>query len=370
MSPAPAPIRTVSLPHVEVLDAAADERTGSWYVLTAGGIVHRLGPSHDAGHGETNDLGDRDATALGALVPVTRVPLIDEPFTEEVWRRPLQHRLHVAPGAAHVAVVNDYRRLGQVVSTVDRRVVFDVDGGDYHQDTVPVSFAFVARPAGRIVAVHRTSWNRLDATDASDGRLLTPRPSPQYRRPAERQGDDAHYLDYFHGRLLVSPDGRRILDDGWVWQPMSVPVVFDVGAWLTNVWETEDGPTRCSLQGREDWSRSACWVDARTVALGDIENDDGEPAPWLRLYDVDADAVRPMVSRPAPDAVELFSDGTHLAFVTAAATIVEDIAGEQVVGRYEGFAPTRYCRRTGELVEIGAHGLRIGALLDPAANSA
>ncbi len=357
-----ATIRTVSFSGVDVVDAAADEHEGRWYVLTADGTVHRL-----AGAGSGDAAADLDPL----IAPVVRVPLTDEPFTDELWRQPVRHHLHIAAHARFVAVMNDFRRRGQVVDVGDGgRVVLEVDGGDYHADTVPLSFTFLSRPGGHVVAVHRTAWNRLDAIDLVDGRALAERPEPQYRRPSERTGIDLHYLDYFHGRLLLSPSGRRLLDDGWVWQPMGLPVVIDVDAWLSrDPWATEDGDGRVVVRCREDWSRSSCWVDDHVVALGDVEDDDGRAAPWVRLFDVDADPLTPLLGRAAPDALELFSDGQHLAYVTSDATAVAPLrdgdgdAASAVV--YDGFVPTRQCRRTGELVQVERHALRIGRVLEP-----
>jgi len=34
--------------------------------------------------------------------------------------------------------------------------------------------------------------------------------------------------DIFHARLTASPDGRWLLDNGWVWHPLSIVVVYDV----------------------------------------------------------------------------------------------------------------------------------------------
>lgn len=111
-----------------------------------------------------------------------------------------------------------------------------MDGGDHRPETVPFSFVF-AEHGGRTVVVHRTDGNRLDVSDASTGELLTARATPE---------DDSdgptpeHYLDNFHGRLHLSPDGRRLLDDGWVRQPVGFPAVWSLPDWLdSDVWASE-----------------------------------------------------------------------------------------------------------------------------------
>src|SRR5258708_20088087 len=98
------------------------------------------------------------------------------------------------------------------------------------------------------MGIHGSGWNRLDGSDSATGELVSDRNPTSYRRGEDRP---AHYLDYFHGRLVLSPDGRRIVDDGWVWHPFGIPDVWDIQAWLdNNVWESEDGPSKLSLASR------------------------------------------------------------------------------------------------------------------------
>ncbi|MGW9211017.1 hypothetical protein ACWGR4_29035 [Embleya sp. NPDC055664] len=114
--------------------------------------------------------------------------------------------------------------------------------------------------------MHATAWNRLDCSDPSTGANLTHRasPSPQREMPV-----DEHYLDYFFCGLSVSPTGRRIVSDGWMWSPCGVLATWDLQAWLTdNPYESEDGPSRRELAprlGPQDAPR--VWPDDRRLAI-------------------------------------------------------------------------------------------------------
>jgi hypothetical protein len=91
------------------------------------------------------------------------------------------------------------------------------------------------------VTIHRTSWNRLDLSDPATGAPLSDRGPTSYRQGEPRPD---YYLDYFHGRLHVSPGAKHIADDGWVWHPVGLVTVWDLEAWLGSAWESEDGPTK------------------------------------------------------------------------------------------------------------------------------
>jgi hypothetical protein len=97
-----------------------------------------------------------------------------------------------------------------------------------------------------------------------------------------------HYLDYFHGRLVVSPDGRHVVDDGWIWHPFGVPVVWDLYHWLTeNCWESEDGESRLSLGSREYyWNHGICWLDNDRVVVEGIGEDDERMVDGVLVYDI------------------------------------------------------------------------------------
>jgi hypothetical protein len=207
---------------VDIAPICQDQRS-VWLLLVENGRLFRF----DAHNSKAEAAG---ATNLPAEVP-------GKPFREHTLRR----RLYASQNGEFAAVINDYGRHGQVIDLRSGQITLTMDGGQYHHETVPFSFAFACWP-GRVVVVHRTAWNRLDVSDASSGQLLSERSPTSYRAGEERP---PHYLDYFHGALHLSPGGNHILDDGWVWHPVGIPVVWSVDHWLSkNIWESEDGPTK------------------------------------------------------------------------------------------------------------------------------
>ena len=91
----------------------------------------------------------------------------------------------------------------------ERRVAFKLSDDDYHyeQSMFPAALSCMK---GETLLIHGTGWNRLDITDPRNGTLLTDRVIHANGLVDGRYVRAEHDLDYFHGQLLVSPDG-----DGW-----------------------------------------------------------------------------------------------------------------------------------------------------------
>ncbi|MCX5562792.1 hypothetical protein OG219_43160 [Streptomyces sp. NBC_00038] len=279
-------------------------------------------------------------------VGVTTVPA--EPDREPWNGRLLRRRLHVSHDGMFAAVVNDYGRFGEVVDLRTGEVTLVLDNQGDEEETVPFSLEF-ARSRGRCVVIHRTDWNRLDVSDAQTGVLLTDRSLPT---PADAEAVPEHDLDYFHGALYVSPDGKRILDDGWIWHPIGIPAVWDLDQWIEgNVWESEDGPSRVGLCDRADyWDHGMTWIDSTRVAVEGLGDHDVAMRPGARIFDTS----RTGRSEPPrnPTAVELlafegptgrfFSDGTHLFSCGDTDLSIWDPAEGKLLGAVPGFSPAHY----------------------------
>jgi hypothetical protein len=318
--------------------APVDGEGGSvWLLLTEQGVVGRF---------------DADAGTWVRLA-VTSVP--DEPGHKPWVGHVLRRRLHVSADGNFAAIVNDYGQHGEVLDLGSGRRTMLLDGGDGHADTVPFSFGFIAH-AGRVLAIHRTAWNRVDVSDAATGQLLTPREPTSYSRGEPRP---PHYLDYFHGRLLVSPDGAHILDDGWVWQPYGLPVVWSLDAWLdSNVWESDDGPSLKTLCWRGYyWDHAMIWMDAKTVLVGGIGSDDDAMVDGVRVFDIelphksDRFSVAEMFAFAGPSG-DFLCDGRWLYSTDETGTSVWDPNDGARTGRLAGFVGTRVHRGARELAEI------------------
>lgn len=340
--------RPLPWPAEEIVDVAPIEaaRT-SWLVLLRDGSVERL------------DADSADARRVCAI----ELPA-DEPGHKPWAGRRLTPRLHTSSDAGFAAVVHDYGKRGRVYDLGTGRCTLELDGGRYHSDTVPFSLALVEHRE-RTVVIHRTAWNRLDASDAATGELLTDRHPTSYG-----VGEEApeHYLDYFHGRLLVSPDGRRIVDDGWVWHPVGIPMVWDLAHWLdSNVWESEDGASRTALAFRNYyWDSGMCWLDSERIALGGIGEDEDWMLDGARIFTA---ARVNVTSRGRRLARELgafagpggsfFGDGSHLFSTGGDALNVWDVQDGALLTRIEGFTPSRQHSHGRTLLELAGPQLRL-----------
>jgi hypothetical protein len=272
----------------------------------------------------------------------------------------LRRRLYVSPRGEFAAVVNDFGRWGRVVDLRSGKLALSLDGGNYHAETVPFSFAFVEL-GDRALAIHRTAWNRLDISDPATGELLTSREPTSYSSGQQRP---EHYLDYFHGALFVSPGSTRVLDDGWVWHPVGIPSVWSVPGWIENVWESEDGPSRVDICPRAYyWNGPFAWIDEKRVAVGGLGDDDDRMVPGCRVFDVsmrgrpeprwrpDGECAREVSTFAGPAGV-FFSDGKWLfSSDETGLSRWDPVAGERT-GHLPGFQPTHHHRGARELVEL------------------
>jgi len=316
------------------------ERRSVWLMLAESGDIIRW----DADTGDWLHLGSADVHA--------------EPGLESSGRQFLKRRLHASGDGNFVAVVNDCGRYGQVMDLSSGKVTLALDGGKYHPETVPFSVAF-AEAHGRIVAIHRTGWNRLDVSDPATGELLTE------RDPTDLRHGDQHYLDYFHGALYVSPSGAYIVDDGWVWGPFGVPSAWSIDRWLTeNVWESEDGPTKKYLcQRAYYWDGAFTWIDEKHIAVGGIGEDDILMIDGALIFDItppidlDASHSRGIVwaselkAFPGPAGV-FFSDGTRLFSSDKTGLSRWDLGDGARTGQIPDFRPMRHHRGAHELIQL------------------
>jgi hypothetical protein len=319
--PLPAEIRAV----IDLVPMGTNDRS-TWLILTVDGTIAAVEP----------DEHRYDVLAT--------VDLIAEPDHQPWMGHVLRHRLHSSACGRFAAIVNDYGRFGQIVD-LDRSgtPTLLLDGGTYHPDTVPFSLTF-AQHKGRPVVVHRSVWNRLDVSDPESGRLLTPRT----HEPPAASEPPPDTLNYFHGRLHVSPDGRWLADDGWVWSPVGIPVVWDLDRWLrANVWESEDGASRRELSQRAyHWDVPMCFVGDGLVAVSGIGFDDEAMLPGVRIFSA---ASGHEVTAFAGPAGSLFSDGHRLYSAEPDGLQIWDTVTGHHTGTVPGFFPTCHRRGSGEL---------------------
>ena len=263
------------------------------------------------------------------------------------------YRLHASADGKHAAIVVDRGTEGVVVEVSTGRPTMRLAGGDYHAETVPFSACFL-RFQGRDVLVHRTQWNRLDVSDPASGAMLTER---------DAEAEPERHLDYFHGQLLPSPDGSRLLDDGWVWHPVGIPRAWSVSDWLsTNAWESEDGPSAVNLTMREDWNIPACWIGNQHVALWGLANwdedvsEETEDGPGVRILTVTQNKQtaerRLRMDLDATRVIDLYSHGDHLYVTASNGTTVWNITSGMRIAEYPDFVARLHHTMRGSLIAI------------------
>ena len=335
-------IRSLAVPGAAILGACAVQAAyGRLLALTSDGGICGA------------DLDQGTVTRL-CTVRLPELPTRDDDahFGPPVWQ------LHANASGTFCAIVVDRGRQGIVVDTSSGKITMTLDGGDYCEETVPFSACFL-RVDGQDVFVHRTDWNRLDAANPATGQSLTER----HGAPHEEDGpNNPHYLDYFHGGIRPSPNGSRILDDGWVWHPVSVPRIWSAVDWLrTNPWESEDGASVVELAIRDDWNTPACWIDERRIAIWGVvdrhEESDEEVGrrPGVEISDAlsrdrSSDERWPIDIDGLPRA--LFSDGKRLFIVGESGTALWDIPSRSMIAVLPGFSAHLHDARRGTLVAV------------------
>jgi hypothetical protein len=99
---------------------------------------------------------------------------------------------------------------------------------------------------------------------------------------ATRRTRKAHTPDFFHSRLQVSPDGKRLLSRGWVWHPQDMVQEFAIADCLSRPELLDKVEYRRPNPGRE--INTACFIDADSVLLGAAgEEDLGDDSPPAML---------------------------------------------------------------------------------------
>lgn len=215
--------------------------------------------------------------------------------------------LRVSDNGRFVALANQQGLKGVVIDLSTGRQTMSLEREDYYSEHCPFPIAFFQR-AGKTLLVHSTLWNRVDISDPATGELMTSRVSPTYQ---DRKTRPEHYLDYFHGSLLPSPNGEWIADNGWVWHPMGIVRTWSVERWLNdNPWESEDGPTAKGLTYQDNWDDPICWIDQRTLgAWTSVETSDEHEKLVFGFFDVESGEQKKVLDIPKG---RIFVEGTHL----------------------------------------------------------
>ncbi|MEW4372526.1 hypothetical protein [Paenibacillus kandeliae] len=209
----------------------------------------------------------------GAVQRIAQLDLMEFHATHPV-------QLVISPCGRFAAVSNTLGRHAVVLNLESGNMVMELNRGEYHYDKSTYPLAFVQRDQ-QVLLIHGKDWNRLELTSLlPDVRAISERPVPQVH--SDSYSRDDHYLDYFHGQLHVSPDGKYVAETGWAWTPVGITVAWSMDDWMNNVWESEDGESRDRIWSPLiDWDVPMVWLDHERLAIwGQVDEDMLDEEDW------------------------------------------------------------------------------------------
>ena len=159
----------------------------------------------------------------------------------------------------------------------------EIDRSYYCANVYDYPLCLFRLPDGRAAIAHCPKRYDTLEMELLDGTPLTTR--------------NAKAVDIFHARLAVSRDGRWLLDNGWVWHPVTIVAVYDVARALREPDHLSSSGISIDLGGASDGD-----VDAATFSGDRLVACSGGKNP--RLY-VDLPSGRllftgPVSNRSAP----------------------------------------------------------------------
>ncbi|MHA2501421.1 MAG: hypothetical protein ACXAE3_00925 [Candidatus Kariarchaeaceae archaeon] len=168
-------------------------------------------------------------------------------FTKEV-------SLQYDSKAGLIVVANTYGEFAYVLTT-SGELKLSTSRGKY-QIKHSVFPLFLFEHNSVYYLIHGSDWNRLDISNIETGDIIT-----------ARQVSDS--FDYFHGKLLLSPNHTWLVSDGWVWAPVGMVTYWTLDRWFQDPGTPESRDVVYSLAGREEWGMGLCWYsDTKLLVVG------------------------------------------------------------------------------------------------------
>ncbi len=266
---------------------------------------------------------------------------------QEGWLKGSPYTFRVSVDGRRAVFANSYGRRGVVLDLDTGRVIMRVQRDDGHEDVSAFPLAWLDYN-GRTLLVHGTEWNRVDVSDVETNALLTDRIPTSYLLG---EPSPAHYLDYFHGGLLVSPSGRFIADNGWVWHPFGVIRTWSVDRWLgENVWESDDGGSVRDFCGREAyWDGPICWLDDSRLIVWGYGVDAKSLLSAALIFHVETGAQESWFPGPLGS---LAFDAFLFSFSAEEGMSVWDVATGERIGCDPAFCPAGYHPSSKQFVTV------------------
>lgn len=151
------------------------------------------------------------------------------------------------------------QRFGLRCAVVDLRNgrVRECSREDYHADVSSYSVGFL-QYGTRQWFVHQTEWNRLEITDLETGEHMNPQAVHDDTYGGMNESQVEECFDYFHSLLHVSPDGRMILSNGWIWHPVGIVRCYSIEQLLEG---REHDCFALNCDSDYNWDRPCTFID-------------------------------------------------------------------------------------------------------------
>jgi hypothetical protein len=175
-------------------------------------------------------------------------------------------------------------------------------------------------PDGRPALVHCPRRHDTLEIELLDGTPLT-------RRASKPE-------DIFHARLAASPDGRWLLDNGWVWHPLTIVCVYDVARALREPAHLSSSGIALDLGDTFDGeAEAATFSDDRLIVCG------GEDRRMLSIVALPGGKNLATRALPEPLGTRLMAwDRDHVVALDGQPRLVS-LAGGQIVHRWDEPGP-------------------------------
>lgn len=170
-----------------------------------------------------------------------------------------------------------YQTLGTKALVLKQgKIVREINRSYYCADAFEYPITFLSVDSKKCIAHCPNEYNILEIEEIETGTLLT----QKERTPH----------DFFQSRLQVSPNQKRLLSAGWIWQPIDSIELFDLSTNISNpkilspFWEDSLGDIGL-------WEiNNAVFIDDTTLLLSgsrDPQNEDSNEEIAIVIYDLE-----------------------------------------------------------------------------------
>jgi len=166
----------------------------------------------------------------------------------------------VSPSGSYVVLYTKYQTKGILLK--NNKIIREINRSFYQADSYEYPITFAKLKNGKEALIHcPEDYCQLDIEDIETGKILT---SHKRREPN----------DFFHSRLLISPNGKWLMSAGWVWHPLDCVELFDIATALKDPLSL-DKPNIITSEDLE--ISSAAFLDDNYVFVGSSDEFINEP---------------------------------------------------------------------------------------------